>query len=179
MKNKSFFQRPIYMILMASSVNKSDKRRTRRKKGREVFEDPGYRMWAFVTHNFITRQTKRGRGSGRVTRLINCPNCLFFLSSSLDEENVSHPITPIDISSRKSFYFSPMSFLFRPGPRTISKITLMYRLDIGWVIGVSAISRKLAVVIIAIMNSLFGCCGVWITGRCGLPCLLLHTWTRR
>lgn len=55
----------------------------------------------------------------------------------------------------------------------------MYRLDIGWVIGVSAISRKLAVVIIAIMNSLFGCCGAWITGRCGLPCLLLHTWTRR
>lgn len=83
-KNKSFFQRPIYMILMASSVNKSDKRRTRRKKGREVFEDPGYRMRAFVTHNFITRQTKRGRGSGRVTRLINCPNCLFFLSSRLD-----------------------------------------------------------------------------------------------
>lgn len=48
-----------------------------------------------------------------------------------------------------------------------------------WIISVSGISSKLAVVIIAIMNSLFGCCGLWITERCGLPCLLFHIWVHR
>lgn len=41
------------------------------KNGREMFEDPGYRVQVVVTRNFITRRTKGRRGNGRVTRLIN------------------------------------------------------------------------------------------------------------
>lgn len=81
------------------------------------------------------------------------------------------------LMSRAVSYRAPR--IVRFGEHRGTDIARSLQPGITWIIGVSDISRKLAVVIIAIMNSLFGCCGVWITGRCGLPCLLLHIWVRR
>jgi len=65
------------------------------------------------------------------------------------------------------------------GRETLNDIAHSFWSEITWIISISDISRKLAMVIIAIMNFLFGCCGVWIIGRYGLPCLLLHIWAHR